>query len=700
VKVPILDAPQQTLEPLPGVRIGLNAPAEAFGGEAGQALAGFGQSLQSLGATDMDLMAREAAEADALRVSDGLNQVKERINDLTFSKAEGFTNLLGRDALERSGGRPLADEYRDKLDADIGKIAQGLGSERQRRLFSARAAALAEQFHGSVMRHEAEQFKSYGLSVRDGAIKNAADSIGLYWNDPERIAQESRTIRASVYDAARLSGKSAEWAEAQTRELTSRAHVSALSAALDAGSTDYAKQYLARFGGEMAADDLLKARGLLEKTDRQRTALTVASGVTSQLVQTGGDMDRLWNLVIQRESGGLQSAVSPKGARGVAQIMPGTWDEARRLAGLPEDASIDNPAHNEAAGKAYFAKQLQTFGGDLAKALAAYNMGPGDANKGNGVSGLVAKYGDDWLAHAPTETRNYVHSILQQYQSGLGAAELPSLEALQQQALSRLGKNADPETVKDTLAEVARQYEVHQKAIKADQDQAESTAYKLLFANGGDLTALSPSLLAKVPGDKLDSMRNFATQLAKGEEPKTDWARFADLMNEAATQPDTFAQRDLTLEAPHLARAELKQLIERQAKIKGGTDAQYHVASEEGQIAAIVKELKLNKEQTGKFTSAAIRELQAAAARNGGKRVSPEEERKILDRLILEGEVPGRIFDTEGRAFEFYGTPDQSRFVPDIPESERPAVEAAVRRLGQMPTPENMAAVYKKAKGL
>jgi hypothetical protein len=163
-----------------------------------------------------------------------------------------------------------------------------------------------------------------------------------------------------------------------------------------------------------------------------RAALLQRFGVTEDQLAAGanpaatGTVNTVWSALINQESGGKQTrpdgtpVTSPKGALGIAQIMPGTGPEAAKLAGLPWDLNRlkTDPDYNEKLGKAYLNKQLQTFNGDMTKALAAYNMGPGEASKGNGVSGLVAKYGDQWLEHAPKETQNYVATITQRVGKG------------------------------------------------------------------------------------------------------------------------------------------------------------------------------------------------------------------------------------------------------------------------------------------
>ena len=81
--------------------------------------------------------------------------------------------------------------------------------------------------------------------------------------------------------------------------------------------------------------------------------------------------------LVWQESRWRADAVSPVGARGLAQLMPGT---ARDLGVDP-----DNPFANLEGGARYLREQLARFDGDLEKALAAYNAGPGRVMRAGGV---------------------------------------------------------------------------------------------------------------------------------------------------------------------------------------------------------------------------------------------------------------------------------------------------------------------------
>lgn len=123
-------------------------------------------------------------------------------------------------------------------------------------------------------------------------------------------------------------------------------------------------------------------------------------------------VNSLWNKVEKQESGGKQSAVSPKGAVGVAQVMPQTAPEAAQLAGLPWDEKRyrEDAGYNRKLGQAYLTKQVSDFG-DPAKALAAYNAGPNATQEAISKAQRAGKP-EQWLTYLPKETQQYVKSIM------------------------------------------------------------------------------------------------------------------------------------------------------------------------------------------------------------------------------------------------------------------------------------------------
>jgi soluble lytic murein transglycosylase-like protein len=98
--------------------------------------------------------------------------------------------------------------------------------------------------------------------------------------------------------------------------------------------------------------------------------------------------------VAEVESNGNQNAVSSVGAIGVMQLMP---DTAASLGVDPYDKQ-----QNIEGGAKYLRQMLDTFGGDLQKAVAAYNAGPGAVKDYGGVPPYK-------------ETQNYVSKVLDIY---------------------------------------------------------------------------------------------------------------------------------------------------------------------------------------------------------------------------------------------------------------------------------------------
>jgi hypothetical protein len=109
---------------------------------------------------------------------------------------------------------------------------------------------------------------------------------------------------------------------------------------------------------------------------RQRSCL-VSRAIIKSMHQFGAEPFLIAGLIIV-ESRGNPSAVSPVGALGLMQIMPGTGRDIAREFGNPWSASemLTNLDLNVRYGTWYYYQLHQKFQGDYERALAAYNWGP------------------------------------------------------------------------------------------------------------------------------------------------------------------------------------------------------------------------------------------------------------------------------------------------------------------------------------
>ena len=155
-----------------------------------------------------------------------------------------------------------------------------------------------------------------------------------------------------------------------------------------------------------SAENSVTAAGSLQ--DPQQTAVqmmlpsadgTVSSQSFANMVAEAArkyEVDpKLLSAVAEAESGGNQSAVSPAGAVGVMQLMP---DTAASLGVDPYDEK-----QNIEGGAKYLRQMLDSFGGDVRKAVAAYNAGPQAVHDYGGVPPY-------------RETQSYVNRVLDLYQ--------------------------------------------------------------------------------------------------------------------------------------------------------------------------------------------------------------------------------------------------------------------------------------------
>ncbi|MBC7092447.1 transglycosylase SLT domain-containing protein [Candidatus Bipolaricaulota bacterium] len=146
-----------------------------------------------------------------------------------------------------------------------------------------------------------------------------------------------------------------------------------------------------------------------------RLAYPLAHWDTVQRWASAYGVDPLLVLAVMREESGFSlSAVSSSDARGLMQLLPSTarWIAEEKLKGTYREADLFQPEVNIQLGTWYLGHLLGQFGGDVAKAVAAYNGGPGNVQRWT-AAGLSPA--DLPGALVSSETREYLAKVLQSW---------------------------------------------------------------------------------------------------------------------------------------------------------------------------------------------------------------------------------------------------------------------------------------------
>jgi soluble lytic murein transglycosylase-like protein len=160
-----------------------------------------------------------------------------------------------------------------------------------------------------------------------------------------------------------------------------QAKASLFGAGASAGIASRATQFSPAFSPVLTA----AARATREKIEVMIREVSARYRVDAALVRC----------VIETESNWNSSAVSRKGALGLMQLVPGTAQQ------MGVNNAFD-PKQNLDGGVRYLRTLLERYNGDLDKALAAYNAGPGAVDRAGGVP----RY---------RETREYVQKVTDSY---------------------------------------------------------------------------------------------------------------------------------------------------------------------------------------------------------------------------------------------------------------------------------------------
>ena len=264
----------------------------------------------------------------------------------------------------------------------------------------------------------------------------------------------------------------------------------------------------------------------------------------------------------------------------------------------------------------------------------------------------------------------------------------------------------EPEKRAQALSAIDQRIREREENQRATEKEAADTAWKV-FEQTHDVTKIAPSVWAAMNGKEAEALKKYAKQEASGQAVPTNWDTYTTLREMAENEPKKFQQLDLRQYYSDLAPADRHGLLSLQGSIAKNEDT----VTYKHQLDVARGQLKLgntpeDKNKWSQFVSMIDSAISDEQNAQGGKKLNQDERQKVIDRMMIQGTVPGRLFGNlfggTGRPYyQVVGTPEAKDFTPTIPDADKAAIVARFQaKAGRAPNDDEIMATYKRWKGL
>lgn len=686
--IPAIDQPQVSSRALSAPQIQVVAP-DSSGAEL----------MQNAAKLAGNLVQKETERADTAALMEAEAELSQSKLDLMFNPDSGVYTKKGKNALD------ITNQALPEFDQRAEAIGSRLTNPRQREQWANLLNNQRQSLSGELNRYEYGERQGYYDQVDKTNIETSLTGAVKYANDPTQIAMYQSKGNFVIAEHGRRKGLPALEVEKQIVAFNSTLALGVIGRMAEKDPLQ-AQQYYAKAADTMTLDDQAAVSKLLGVSVRKQ----MAAGIVDSVYDTGAlGTDALPALIMQAESSGNPNAVSPKGAKGLMQLMPDTAKEMASELGIPYDETrlTADPQYNMALGTAYINKMLGRYDGNQALALAAYNAGPGSVDdwlKKNGDPRTGEVSVEDWVRKIPfKETREYTAKIM--------AQALPMLPASQKYADGLKLANAlpDPELAKFVRDGLDDRKKADDAQVTANYDQAAE------YVSSGGYSAIPASLLVQLPADEQAKLRDFDEKVRKGEQPRTDYDKLEHFLS---VTPEKLAGMSLARDIrPHLNNSDFNTVRAAWTKAGNGDGSVQGVAKAENEVikramssAGILvgtskDALKPNNlERQDQFRSA-LQERKASLIAKTGKEPTVMEVQDLAEQLTLEVRLSGGgtfFGDSSARPLWQVMPEDLQRAYIDkgdfkidqVPPRDRREIVQALRASGRAASEANIIADY------
>lgn len=615
---------------------------------------GFARGLQAVGGGVADLALglkamddRQKLESDQAELLAATNEADKLARDLLFDPNSGYLAQAGRTASQNRDA--VLKAYND----GIGQIKGKLSGQDLQQQFDLTYSGKQTAFSVDVYQHSLKETQAWRAGEEESRITNATDYAAATWADPQRLAVNIQGVRSAATNFAAQQGYGEEETQAYVRGKVSTAHFAATQQMLAANDIFTAADYVQKHRDEFSAKHLLAIDAAVREAaqvvggqvlgdEAIRIGKAKTDPVGALLVQREVS-DTLWSAQVSIESANDPSAVSDKGAAGLAQVMPDTARWVAQQLGENDVAAMTDaeitewlktPENSMRYGRFYMNAMLDRFDGDTVLALSAYNAGPENVEK------WVEKYGDprmgeltslDFAERIPfAETRDYVSKVLTKANR---AGQVTGGGDWYAAALEEAAKIEDP-TIRDmAVRRIESAKDAEESVAKRSSEQLQQGAEAFIEA-GGNPDDLPPQTRQALGATKMNQYREAYD---KKNDRKTDFALYDELSRMDA---ETLATYDLFAVQHRLEPKHYNEMKQRQAdaqKIVGGQAVEYSPFTLTQRRSALFQRLGIDgtkgADQRGRLSAWIDRALRDAAKVKGAPLTADEEDR-IMQRSL------------------------------------------------------------------
>jgi soluble lytic murein transglycosylase-like protein len=550
-RLPSIDNTQRATPTPAGGIARYDGTAEARGlGQIGQALTNVSDRL--------------GQEEDAQAVFKARRDLDKWENDTIYDPKTGAINKLGQDAFG------LPEQITTSFNQAVDNIQKGLRGSRQNQLFQEMVASRRNQVNDWTNRHVLQQRNVFDEGQYQADISATRDRAAKFANDPARVAAEMAIGSERTIGYLRGKGKSTEEISQVLREQAEKTHVEVLNTLLAGDNWKAAKSYLDKNAEAMNPAAVLRLSNQVQKQEDAVEGAAAAHAVIGSIQPNmqPTDLDRVVNITMASESGGRRFGADGKlltssaGAKGEMQVMDGTNKDPGF--GV-KPAKDDSPDERARVGRDYLNAMIKRYGGDMSKAWAAYNAGPGAVDSALKTS--QEQNDPQWTIFLPQETQAYVAKNMAALESGGGSPQRPTLKEVHDTVRATLAGQR-PERVKVALDESTRLFKEQTDEIKQREDEALATAQRGLAQNGGSWNALPPEVRNAVPAGKVDDLLNYGARIAKGED-QTDPIVFQKMATDDKWLKG-MSDAEFYFQSRKLSQSDQKQMALRRGQLLSG----------------------------------------------------------------------------------------------------------------------------------